>query len=111
MLLNATSVFPIVIASIGLLSSLIGIGYVLHHKASDKPQRELDNATYISAGIMLVASLITSLIAFSGIELYDSFRFGWVSPWISSAVGIISGVAIGKITEYYTGLNSKPVKE
>lgn len=109
-LFNATSVFPIIIAGAGLLGSLIGIMYALHHKASDNPSRELDNATNISAAIVIVAGLFAARLVFGGMEVYESFRLGWVSPWIASVLGIVSGVAIGKITEYYTGTDHKPVK-
>lgn len=110
-LFNATSIFPIAVAGFGLIGSLIGIMYALHHKASDNPSRELDIATYISAGIVIVASLFTSWKVFGGVELYDSFLLGWISPWIACVLGIASGVAIGKITEYYTGTDYNPVKK
>ena len=110
-LFNATSIYPIAIAGFGLVGSVVGIMYALHHKASDNPSQELDMATNISALIVIVASLFASRIIFGGIELYDSFLLGWISPWIASVLGIVSGVAIGKITEYYTGTEFSPVKK
>ena len=38
-------------------------------------------------------------------------KAGWASPWISSILGIISGIAIGSITEYYTSDKYKPTQE
>ena len=110
-LLNATSIFPIILAGGGLIGSIIGIYYALKHKASDNPSRELDNATYISAAVSVVISFFASYYVFGGIELYESFKLGWASPWIASILGIISGVAIGRITEYYTGTEYGPVKK
>ena len=108
--ITASGTFPIVIAGAGLLGSIIGIVYALVHKASDHPSKELDMATYISAGIVIIASLIASYVMFGNIELADSFRIGWWSPFVASALGMFSGVMIGKITEYYTGTDYSPVK-
>ena len=68
-------------------------------------------ATYISAGFTILVGLFASRIMFGGIEVYDNFLLGWISPWIASVMGIASGVAIGKITEYYTGTDFNPVKK
>ena len=110
-LFNARSIFPIILAGAGLLGSIIGIGYALHHKPSDNPSHELDMSTYISAGFIIVVGLLASRLMFGNIEVYDSFRLGWISPWVASVLGIVSGVAIGKITEYYTGTEFNPVKK
>ena len=110
-LFRATSLFPIIVAGGGLLGSIIGIGYALHHKASDNPSFELDMSTYISAGFVVLVGLFASRALFGGIEVYDNFLLGWISPWIASVLGIASGVAIGKITEYYTGTDFNPVKK
>lgn len=107
---TATAMFPIVIAGAGLLGSLISIAFALMHRATDKPSRELDLTTYISAGFVIVVALAASKLLFGDKELYEVFRCGWASPWIAALLGIISGVAIGKITEYYTGTDFDPVK-
>ena len=109
--ITASSTFPIVIAGAGLLGSIIGIIYALAHKASDHPSKELNMATYISAGIVILSSLIASYILFKDVKLAESFRIGWTSPFVASALGMLSGVMIGKITEYYTGTDFKPVKQ
>ncbi len=109
---EAASIFPIIIAGIGLLGSIIGIFYALAHKASDHPSKELDMATYISAFLVIVGSALTSWIVFGkSTNLPSAFHIGWVSPWVACVLGILSGVMIGKVTEYYTGTDFKPVKK
>lgn len=108
---KATVIYPIVLASGGLLSCLIGLSFVLLHKASDKPSRELNISTYISAVLTVLIGGFASWYIFKDIQLYDSFAIGWLSPWVPSILGIISGVAIGKITEYFTSTDYKPVKK
>ena len=107
----ATLMFPLALAGIGLVACIIGLTYSLHHKNKDNPSHELNMATYISATITVIGSAVAASLIFRGLNLYESFRFGWGSPWIAAIFGIVSGVLIGKITEYYTGTEYKPVKE
>ena len=109
--LDATSYFPIILAGLGLIGSVIGVAYVLIRKASDNPSKELDIATYVSAGCVIIFGSIASWYVFSNLELHDDFALGWISPWVASVLGIASGVAIGKITEHYTGLDGSPIKK
>ncbi len=109
--LNATVRYPIFLASFGLLSCLIGLGYAAQKKMSNDPSKELDLSTWMSAGLTIVFGLLISFIVFRNVPLYDTFRFGWVSPWLSSVLGILSGVAIGQITEYYTSTEYSPTRK
>ena len=110
---KATIIFPIILACVGLVGCLIGLGIANIKKMSDNPSKELDLATWISAGftIVLGGAACYFLFNYQGVQLYDEFRFGWLSPWISSVCGIISGVAIGMITEYYTSTEYKPTRQ
>ncbi len=107
---KATITYPILLAGGGLLACLIGLAFVLLHKASENPSRELNIATYISAILTIAIGGVGSWWLFGNVQTYDSFIIGWASPWVSSILGIISGVMIGKITEYYTSTDFKPVK-
>lgn len=107
---KATVTYPVVLAGGGLLACIIGLSFVLLHKASENPSRELNIATYISAFLTIVFAGLTSWAIFKDLQLYDSFAIGWLSPFVPSVLGIASGVAIGKITEYYTSTDYKPVK-
>ena len=109
-LFTATCLYPFAIAGGGLISCVIGLAYVLIHKPTNNPSHELNMATYISAALVVVGGGFFSWLIFKNHTLYDSFKFGWISPWISSILGIISGVAIGKITEYFTATDQNPVK-
>ena len=77
----------------------------------DNPSRELNLATWISAGLTVLIGLLASYVIFKDVPLYDEFICGWLSPWISSVLGIISGIAIGSITEYYTSTDYKPTRK
>lgn len=85
---EATCRFPIVLACVGLLGCLFGLGLAAVRKMGDNPSRELDLATWVSAGMTIALSLIAAYIIFKDLPLYAEFRFGWITPWISSVLGI-----------------------
>ena len=107
---QAAITYPIILASGGLFGCIIGLFYVLKHKPSRDPSKELNLATYISAGMVLIVGGIAAYLVFHGVKLHEDFAIGWASPWVSSILGIISGVAIGKITEFYTSTKYKSVR-
>ncbi|MBQ7184609.1 MAG: sodium-translocating pyrophosphatase [Clostridia bacterium] len=108
---NATVTFPILMAGGGLLGCLVGLIYAAKKKMSDNPSRELNLATWISAGVTLVIAFVLSWVIFGKEQLYSDFLAGWASPWISAVLGILSGIAIGSITEYYTSTDFAPTRK
>ncbi len=113
---NGTIIYPILLAGCGLISCLLGLFYADRKKMGDNPSRELNLATWISAGLTMILGLFATLIAFSKAdasilkEMYG-WTAGWISPWICAVLGIASGVAIGSITEYYTSTDYKPTRK
>lgn len=105
--------FPLFFASIGLIACVIGILFLIVKKVSDKPHQELNKATWVSAGITMLVTGIMTYFFFSGeTETIKAagFNVGVLSPWISAVTGIVSGVLIGMIAEYYTSYDYKPTK-
>ena len=113
-LFKATALFPLVMAGGGLLSCVLGIIFVSIRKMGDSPSKELNLATYISAGLTLIVTGVLSYVAFSGADKADiqaiGWKIGWATPWVCSILGLASGVAIGMITEYYTSTDFKPTR-
>ena len=105
-----TWLFPVILAGAGLLGCLLGLGYASVKKMGDSPSKELNLATYISAGLTIVLGFFAAMICFKGQAMYEDFTCGWLSPWISAVLGIVSGVTIGAITEYYTSTDFKPTR-
>ena len=113
---GALTTYPVVMACLGLVGCLMGLVYAAVKKMGDNPSRELNLATWISAGLTLVLSFFGAMIVFSGVDsavLKDTLGWvaGWISPWICAVLGIASGVAIGSITEYYTSTEYKPTRK
>lgn len=110
-LFKATCMFPLFLACAGLLGSLLGIIITTIRKMGQNPAKELDLATYISSAITVVGGAAAAYFCFNNVVLYDNFKLGWISPFLCAVIGIISGVLIGKITEYYTSADYKPTRK
>ena len=112
---TSSYIFPLVIAGGGLLGCLIGLLFAQIKKMGDDPSKELNLATYISAGVSIITCGVAAYLAFGNTasELFKElgFKIGWASPWVCAVLGIISGVAIGAITEYYTSDANKPTRQ
>ena len=113
---TGTITYPILIAGAGLLSCLLGLFYAAKKKMGDNPSRELNLATWISAGLTVLIGLAATYVCFAKVDagiLKDTYHWvaGWISPWICAVLGIGSGVAIGSITEYYTSTDYKPTRK
>ena len=107
---DSAMMYPVVLAGGGLLGCLIGLFIIQKRKMGDDPSKELNYATYISAALTLLIGFGTCYMLFSGAELPDTL-LGWASPWVCAVLGIISGVAIGMITEYYTSADCRPTQQ
>ncbi len=92
-------VFPLIIAAIGVLSALISV-ILIRAKEWTNPQLTLRIATSLAAVIVVIGAVVTSYLVFK--------EFG---PFIAVLSGVIVGVAIGYIAEFYTSDESKNVKE
>ena len=107
--------FPILFAGIGLISCVCGIAFPLvKRKLSENPHFELNLATWISAGLAIGFGFLLTFFLFRG-EAADQikaagFKVGFLTPWIGAAIGILAGVIIGAISEYYTSYDFKPTK-
>lgn len=112
-LIQSTTVFPVVLAGGGLLGCVIGLALASIRKMGDNPSRELNLATWVSAGLTIIIGLGAAWFIFGkeNIVYEADWVCGWLSPWISAVLGIISGIAIGSITEYYTSTDFNPTKK
>ena len=109
-LFNLTTLYPILVAGGGLLACTLGLFIVSKLKMGDDPSKILNSTTYIAAILTMIFAGGLAFVLFKDVLLYDDFRFGWVSPWISTVLGVMSGVFIGLITEYYTSTDFNPTK-
>jgi len=101
--------FPILIASIGIICSIVGIIAVRILPAKN-PQKTLNIGIYISAVLMIAGSLLTvKLMGLSYTEngkLYSSLGIFW-----ALFSGIFTGLIIGLVSEFFTSYRFSIVKQ
>ncbi len=96
-------VTPVVIAACGIITSIIGLFAVRTKEGADL-HKALNRGTYVAAGIEVVIIL--------GIFLVWSNQSEAAQPaWLFGSVicGLVAGLAIGKITEFFCSDHYKPV--
>ena len=97
---------PLVLGAVGIIMSILGTFFV-KVKDGGNPQTALNIGEFGSAGLMVVASyfIINALIP----ESVEGLPFGAMGVFWATIAGLVAGLCVGKITEYYTATGKKPV--
>ncbi|WP_445383822.1 sodium-translocating pyrophosphatase [Robiginitalea sp. IMCC43444] len=100
---------PLVLAGVGIVMSILGTFFV-RVKDGGSPHRALNTGEIVSAVFMLVASyfLIDLMLPSSWVE--GGKEFSSLGVFWATIAGLVAGLLVGKVTEYYTGTGTKPVK-
>ena len=115
-MLQKCILFPLVFVSLGLLACCIGIGWLLAKRhLSENPRLELNGATYVAALLTIILGFLASWFLFKGedaavLKASLGFAAGSISPWIASTIGVVAGVVIGMLAEYYTSADYRPTR-
>lgn len=92
-------VFPLAIAGVGTLGAVIAV-LIVRSREWKNPQKTLTISTYITTGIVFIATVFLSVF-----YLKDARAI------IAIAAGLACGIGVGWIAEYYTSSDFKHVKE
>jgi len=93
------TLFPLILCTLGIFASLIGIRFVRVGK-SGKPGRALNSGTIITCTIFAVLAAVVVLLG--------GYSLGVL--WATLA-GLVTGVLIGFTSDYYTSSDFRPVIE
>lgn len=109
---------PLVLAGTGIIMSIIGTFFVRVKEGGD-PQKALNIGNIVAAVLMIIASwfLIKNILPESW--YYKDPLYNWSDSsatlytstgiFFATIIGLVSGVLIGTITEYFTGVGKRPV--
>ena len=95
---GAGAIYPLVIAAVGILASIIATFFV-RGKEGSNPHKALKMGTYVSTLIVAVASFFLSKLFFG--RMYYAFAI---------VAGLVVGLVIGFVTEVYTSEDYQSVK-
>ncbi|MGE0590546.1 MAG: sodium-translocating pyrophosphatase [Cyclobacteriaceae bacterium] len=110
---------PLVLAGTGILMSFIGTFFVKVKEGGD-PQKALNTGEIVSAVIMIIASWFIIKQMLPAEWWFKDPLYAWSDPekgnmytstgiFIATVIGLVAGLLIGLVTEYYTGMGKKPV--
>lgn len=90
-------VYALALTAVGIIASILGVFFV---RGDKDPQKALNNGTLSSSIITIIAAFILS-----------NAILGSLKPFIAIVSGLVVGLIIGRITEYYTSADYNPVKK
>ncbi len=98
-------VFPLLLAGLGVVASIIGTLFVRAKDEKDLAPA-LNRGTYISAVLTAIFVLISALLVFRDLGTAKA-----IGPFVASVSGLIAGIIIGLLCQYYTSSDYKPVQQ
>jgi len=114
---------PLYLAAVGIVMSVFGTFFV-KVKDGGSPHKALNLGEFLSAGLMVVASYFIIDCSFCGWTMVNDagevVKGAWehegriytsMGVFLATIAGLVAGLGVGKITEYYTGTGTKPVSE
>ncbi len=111
---------PLVLAGVGIVMSFLGTFFVRVKEGGD-PQKALNMGEFVSSGVMILASyfIITWMLPASWTFTDPLYRGEDGGPLVremtatgvfwATVIGLVGGLLVGLVTEYYTGMGKKPV--
>jgi K(+)-stimulated pyrophosphate-energized sodium pump len=111
---------PLVLAGVGIIMSFVGTFFVKVKEGGD-PQRALNMGEFSSSIVMIIASyfIITWMLPAEWTYNDLLYRDDAGNPTVrvmtslgvfwATIIGLVGGVLVGLITEYYTAMGKKPV--
>lgn len=95
---------PMLIASFGILLSIVGIFMVKTKEGAS--QKQLLNALSVGINTSSVLIVIISFFIMRSLNMEN-----WLGIWGAIVVGLITGIVIGKATEYFTSASYNPTRK
>jgi len=99
---------PLALAAVGILVSIFGTFFV-KVKDGGNPHTALNIGEFGSAGLMVVLSYFIISYFLPATWSFNGMDYSANGVFFATLAGLIAGLGIGKITEYYTGTGTPPV--
>ncbi len=99
---------PLFLAAMGIFCSILGTFFV-KVKEGGSPHKALNTGEFLAAGLMLVLTFVIIKGVLPETWTIAGMTYTSTKIFLATIVGLVAGLLVGKITEYYTGTNTKPV--
>ena len=105
-LLQATYLFPLLVAALGMIASIIG-ALLVRGREGKSLSSQLHFGTNVAMVLTGIAAIFGAMWVFGGVdEVANEWLLGLVI-----VIGLVAGYAIGFTSEYYTSDHYSPVKK
>jgi K(+)-stimulated pyrophosphate-energized sodium pump len=102
-------VYPLVIAALGILGSIVGT-YFVHAEKESQLSAALFRGLVVASLVLIALSALVTL-AMKPTLTVDGQVIGHWSIWFCVIIGLVVGVIIGRLTEYYTSEQKPPAQQ
>jgi K(+)-stimulated pyrophosphate-energized sodium pump len=105
---------PLVIAGIGIVMSIIGTFFV-RVKEGGNPQKALNMGEFGSSAVMIIALyfiikwMLPESWTFDDPLYGETYTITSLGIFFATVIGLVAGVLIGLVTEYFTSTGKRPV--
>lgn len=111
---------PLVLAGVGIVMSFFGTFFVKVAEGGN-PQKALNTGEFVSSIVMIIASYFIITWMLPAQWWFKDPLYAWADPekgnhytslgvfW-ATVIGLIGGLLVGLVTEYYTAMGKKPVE-
>ena len=106
----AAVMLPLVLAGVGILTSIAGT-FLVKVKDGGDPHHALNIGEFASAGVLLLLTYGIIKMMLPESWTFDDKLITSNGVFFAILFGLGAGLAIGKITEFYTGTGTRPVKK
>jgi K(+)-stimulated pyrophosphate-energized sodium pump len=100
---------PLLLAGAGVIVSIVGT-FLVSVKEGGNPQKGLNRGHFGSSAIMVVVMYFIITAILPNNFVLNSVGYTSLGVFFATLVGLAAGIGIGAITEFYTGINTKPVR-
>ncbi len=99
-------IYPLLVRGVGVLASIFGTYLVRGGQGKSG-----DAMRAIFTGFLSSAAISVALFGTVAFFYMRNVTGGWWRPFLATAVGVILAIIIDRLTDYFTGTHSAPVKE
>ncbi len=101
-------ILPLFIAATGIIMSIIGTFFV-RVKEGGSPHKALNTGEFLSAFFVLVSTYFLIDFFLPSLWVFEGKEYTSNGVFLATISGLIVGLCVGKVTEYYTATGKSPV--
>ena len=108
-------ILPLLVAAVGIAMSILGT-FLVRVKEGGDPQKALNLGEFGSSFLMIIALyfiinwVLPAQWTFNDPLYGETYTITANNIFLATVIGLVAGVLIGLITEYFTGLGKRPVR-